>query len=346
MRILIMVSSLNFGGAEKQAVLDANMLSTAHDVYLGTFAEGPLSEQLASGVKKVIFSKKNYFSAAARVASFLKQKDIQLVHNHLYAPMIIAALASVMVRVPIFWHFHGHHFEVRKTPLNILSRLPTVKRIIFVCSALAGYFENSFSFPSKKVSVVYNSTQCQKLPLPENGQKKLLIGFVGRVVGLKRIQYLVRLADFLKKNGFSDFEIQIAGDGPERKKLEQMSEELGTTQHVRFLGFRSDIDKLFSQFDLFILPSEEEALSLSLIDAGNCQLPCIAFDVGGNKEIVKDGETGFIVHSEKEMQQRTLQLCQDAQLRRRLGRKAEEHNRIFSEEQHLESLLDIYRQYA
>lgn len=341
-----MVSSLNFGGAEKQAVLDANMLSTAHDVYLGTFADGPLADQISPRVKTVFFAKDNYLFTAFRLARFFRKEKIRLVHNHLYASMIISALASVLVSVPVFWHFHGHHFEVRRLPLNVLSRLPTVKRTIFVCSALAGYFSNTFNFPERKISVVYNSTQCSKLPDGEEVGEKVRIGFVGRVVGLKRIQYLVRLADYLKKNGCTNFEIQIAGDGPERESMEALSESLQTTGHVRFLGFRKDIDVLFSRFDMFILPSEEEALSLSLIDAGNCQLPCIAFDVGGNAEIVQDGETGFIVRSEEEMQQRALQLCRDASLRQQLGEAAERHNRIFSEKQHLESLLDIYQQYA
>lgn len=348
MNILILVSSLNYGGAEKQAVLDANMLaaSAEHQVYVGAFESGALQEQLSPKVNMMVFPKKNYFFAAAKIAQFVRSHEIQLVHNHLYAPMIIAALSSLLARVPVLWHFHGHHFEVRRPPLNILSRLPTVKRIIFVCSALAGYFDQNFGFPSSKTTVVYNSSQCKKLPSQAHEDEVIRIGFIGRVVKLKRLQYLVHLANYLKENGVENFEILIVGDGPEREKLESLASELKVEAYVKFLGFRSDIEQLYNQFDLFVLPSEEEALSLSLIDAGNCGLPSIAFDVGGNKEIVQDGKTGYIVHSEEELQQKALQLCVDKDLRHQLGAHAEQYTKLFSEEQHLEKLLDIYQEYA
>ena len=346
MTILILVSSLNFGGAEKQATLDANMLATDHRVFLGMFETGALQEQLSERVQPVMFQKQGYVATAHRLADFVKENNVQIIHNHLYAPMLIAALASLQTPVPVLWHFHGHHFEVRKLPLNVLSRLPNVKQTIFVCAALADYFAQHFWFPSHKRSVVYNSAQCRKLPDLRPDDATLRIGFVGRVVGLKRLPYLVNLAAFLKEKGLKQFEIWIVGDGPEREALEQLTQAQNVADHVKFLGFRSDIEYLYNQFDLFILPSEEEALSLALIDAGNCGLPSIAFDVGGNQEIVLDGKTGFIVHSEQQLQEKAYQLYHDDALRQRLGEAAKQHTQIFSEENHRESLLSIYRTYV
>ena len=345
MNILILVSSLDIGGAQKQAVLDANMLASSQTVYFGMFAGGGLLEQLDDAVQQVTFHKDNYWSTAGRVAKFVREHNVQVIHNHLYAPMLISALASLRVPVPVLWHFHGHHFEVRRWPLNILSQLPTVKQLIFVCSALADYFGKNYHFPAQKRTVVYNSTECTRQPALRPTDSTLRIGFMGRIVGLKRVQFLVRLAAYLKQQGVADFEILIAGDGPERAAMEALAEQEGVKEEVKFLGFRSDLEYLYNQMDLFILPSEEEALSLALIDASNCGLPCIAFDVGGNKEIVIDGQTGYIVRSEEELRQRAYQLCQDADLRRTLGDKAEEHARIFSEAQHRERLLAMYSQY-
>ena len=346
MNILILVSSLNFGGAEKQATLDANMLATDHRVFLGMFETGALQEQLSERVQPVTFQKQGYLATARQLADFVQENEVQIVHNHLYAPMLIAALSSLHTPVPVLWHFHGHHFEVRKLPLNILSRLPNVKQTIFVCAALADYFAQHFWFPAHKRSVVYNSSQCRKLPHVRPNDATLRIGFVGRVVSLKRLPYLINLAVFLKEQGLKDFELWIVGDGPERKALEQRAREQNVADYVKFLGFRSDIEYLYNQFDLFILPSEEEALSLALIDAGNCGLPAIAFDVGGNSEIVLDGKTGYIVRSEAELQERAHQLCHDDSLRQQLGEAAEQHTQLFSEENHRERLLAIYRTYV
>lgn len=347
MNILILVSSLNFGGAEKQAVLDANMLADSAKVYLGMFEDGDLRKLLhEEQVEVVKFKKQGYFSTASQLADFIKEKKISVVHNHLYAPMIIAALASMKVKVPVIWHFHGHHFEVRRFPLNILSKLPSVKRTVFVCSALARYFEKEYWFPKKKITVLYNSSQIRKLPGLKPDDKIIRIGFIGRVVKLKRIQYLIAIAAYLKNKGFTNFEIQVVGDGPERARMESLAQDAGVAAKVQFLGFRTDIENLYNQFDLFVLPSEEEALSLALIDAGMCGLPAIAFDVGGNSEIIKNGETGYIVYTVDELKEKVMLLCQDKQLRESMGAKAVEQTRIFNEENHRKSLLELYNQYA
>lgn len=349
MNILILVSSLNYGGAEKQAVLDANMLSGLignGTVYLGIFKDGDLRQLLKEQVKVVNFEKQGYLPTATKLARFVKEKDITIVHNHLYAPMIISALASLKVKVPVLWHFHGHHFEVRRLPLNLLSKLPTVKSTIFVCAALARYFEEQYWFPKKKITVLYNSSQIKKLPQLKPNDGILRIGFIGRIVKLKRIQYLIEVAVHLKQQGVQPFEIMVIGDGPELESMKELAKERGVLEEVKFLGFRSDIESLYNQFDLFVLPSEEEALSLALIDAGRCAICSLAFDVGGNKEIILDGETGYIVNSLDELKQKTSTLCKDEVLRKKLGKQAEEHTRIFSEENHRKSLLELYSQYA
>lgn len=346
MNILILVSSLHYGGAEKQAVLDANMLVNAGNVYFGFFKDGDLHELLHERVRPVKFEKQGYLRTAGKLAKFISDKNIQLVHNHLYAPMLISALASIKTGVPVIWHFHGHHFEVRKLPLNVLSKLPTVKHAIFVCAALARYFEENYSFPKKKIEVVYNSSQCRRLPELKPKDSTFRIGFVGRLVKLKRVEYLIAVAAHLKKEGITDFEVLLAGDGPEREALETLAKEKGVAREVKFLGFRSDIENLYNQFNLFVLPSEEEALSLALIDAGRVALPSLAFDVGGNKEIIKEGETGYIVSDLEDLKEKVSRLYRDEQLRKKLGEQAEGHTRIFSEENHLESLLNIYKKYV
>ncbi len=348
MNILILVSSLNFGGAEKQAVLDANMLSSADNVnvYLGMFQDGDLRQLLDEKVKVVQFEKQNYLSTAGKLADFIKEKNITVVHNHLYAPMIISALATLKVKVPVMWHFHGHHFEVRRWPLNVLSKLPSVKRTIFVCAALARYFENEYSFPKKKIKVLYNSSQIQRLPELKPKDDIVRIGFIGRVVKLKRVQFHLEVAKYLKERGILNFEVMIVGDGPEREPMEALAKELGVDDKVKFLGFRTDIENLYNHFDLFVLPSDEEALSLALIDAGRCAIPSLAFDVGGNKEIIKDGETGYIVKSLNDLKEKVATLIEKPELRKKMGEKAEEFTRIFDEENHLKSLLNLYEKYA
>ena len=346
MHIFIFVSSLNFGGAEKQVVLDANMLSHNNKVTIGVFENGQLAEYLNPSIKIEVFKKDNYINTTLRIARYIKKNQIDIIHSHLFAPMVIATLSSFITKKPVIWHFHGHHFEVNKMTLNILSRSVYVKKLLFVCDALKDYFINNFSFPENKIQIIHNSTQFDITQEKRQNHKRFTIGFIGRLVSLKRVEYLIELAGYLNQHNFHNFEIQILGDGPIRKDLEALSENHAVSDQVKFLGFQTNLNHYYYQFDLFILPSREEALSLSLIDASRSGIPSIAFDVGGNKEIIINGKTGYIVYSKKELFEKALLLLKDEKLRHQMGINAENHSEIFSEHHHLKKLEQIYEQYV
>jgi glycosyltransferase involved in cell wall biosynthesis len=87
----------------------------------------------------------------------------------------------------------------------------------------------------------------------------------------------------------------IAGDGEERDALEEFSRRLGVTGQVEFLGFSRDVDPLMRSFDVFVLPSLTEGISLTILEAMAAAKPVITTRVGGNPEVVIDGRTGILV---------------------------------------------------
>lgn len=90
-------------------------------------------------------------------------------------------------------------------------------------------------------------------------------------------------------------QLVLIGDGPLRGELERAAVELGVADRVRFLGVRDDVADLLPAFDLFVLPSLHEGLSVALIEALAAGVPCVASDVGGIPEIVADGDVGRLV---------------------------------------------------
>jgi glycosyltransferase involved in cell wall biosynthesis len=86
----------------------------------------------------------------------------------------------------------------------------------------------------------------------------------------------------------------IAGDGAERKKLEEYAVDLGIGRRVLFAGFRTDVPDLLSQAALSVLPSLSEGLSNSLLESMAAGVPVVATRVGGNPEVVDDGVTGLL----------------------------------------------------
>ena len=348
MNILILISSLHIGGAEKQAVIDANLLSDDHDVFLGFYHDGDLKKLVSPKVNVMKIRKTNYIATARRIAKIIRENDIQIIHASLFASMVLSALATLLRPTKVIWNFHSHEYDLpAKSYLafNIFSKSRNVKRIIFVNNELIGHFkERGFTFPRSKIQVLYNSTDFIHIPERSNKEtNKIIIGYVGRLVELKRVSYLLELATDLVSKEIRNFEIQIIGDGNERKNLEQCAQTHQLDGYIRFFGFQSNLEKFYSKFDLFILPSREECLSLALIDAGICGVPSIAFKTGGNDEVIKDQKTGYIVNSKEEMFEKAALLMQDNELREKMREEAANYCKdIFSQEKRKKELISIF----
>jgi len=330
LNILLLISSLNFGGAEKQAVVDANLLSHKNKVYLGAFNDGPLNSQVSDDVKVLLIKKRNYIVTAFHLARFTKENNIQVIHASLFAPMNISALSTVFNKVNVIWNFHSHEYNIpfrSRLSFKILSRLKSVKKIIFVSNELRDFFRKSgFNFPDGKVDVVYNSGSFNGTATIRKAEsRKIIIGYVGRLVRLKRLDYLIELSSYLLSRKYENFEIRIIGDGDTKEELEKFTNEGGLRDYIKFFGFISDTESFYSEFDIFVNPSGEECLSIALIDAGIAGIASVVFDVGGNKEIVLNERSGFVVKSKEEFFEKVLALCKDSIKRDSFGKEAREY---------------------
>src|SRR5690606_16438253 len=94
---------------------------------------------------------------------------------------------------------------------------------------------------------------------------------------------------------YPDFRLKIVGDGEERTRLELLAKELEIDRNVQFLGERKDVPQLLQDAGFFVSSSKTEGISLTLLEAMAVGLPIVTTSVGGNPEIVVDGETGKLV---------------------------------------------------
>lgn len=350
MKLLFLINKLHpFGGAEMQMLNDANELCKHHEVSLITFEEDKLGQKISDKINYVKLDKMSYWKAGKEIAKFVKEHEVQLIHSHLFGANIIAILCSLFCNVKVVWNFHGHMYDAglkEKVVLRFMSKMPALRKIFFVCSELIDYYRNDgYGLPAHLSHVVFNSSKLSEIEVKKDFQEKLTIGYVGRLVSLKRVHYLLELAAFLKTKGVNSFQIMILGDGAEREKLEALSASLDVEDCVRFMGFQSGLLDYYAKFDLFVLPSEEEALSLSLIDAGMFAIPSLAFNVGGNSDIIKSGETGFIVASKEELFEKALELVESRDRREEFGLAAREYCiEHFGKKEHIAILEKHYRE--
>ena len=350
MKIAILISSLKFGGAEKQAVIDAALLSGDHEVFFLAFQDGELAHQLPETVRYIRLHKSGYFPSALRMARLFKSAKVDVVHAHLFAPMLISGLATLFCKTRSIWNFHSHAYGEGggvRWAHSLIAWLPGVKRILFPATELKQYYHSEhYAFPQEKELVFFNSGQfLERQPFREGTRGPVILGYVGRVIPLKRLHLLLEAGAALLSEGFSDFRISLVGDGESLPGLKALARELKLEAFVDFHGFQTDTRSYYDSFSLFVLPSEEEVLSLSLIDAQLAGLPCVAFDVGGNADVVSTGKSGYIVKDSEAFISRISQLCRDPRLRLQMGQQAIEHSSDkFSQKARKESLEALYQE--
>ncbi len=109
---------------------------------------------------------------------------------------------------------------------------------------------------------------------------------------VKRVEDIIKIFHIVKEE--VSVKLLLVGDGPERKKIEQMSREMCVDCDIRFLGKQDAVGELLAVADLFILPSEKESFGLAALEAMACEVPVISSNAGGIPEINLHGKTGFL----------------------------------------------------
>jgi glycosyltransferase involved in cell wall biosynthesis len=156
------------------------------------------------------------------------------------------------------------------------------------------------------------------VPVSTAGQASIL--GVGSLLSIKRWDRLLKAVLALKRRG-CEFMVQIAGDGPLRRVLEQQTQDLGLATCVTFLGHRDDILQLLSKVTFLVHTSDSEGCPNVVMEAMACGRAVVATDVGDIPDLVEDGKTGFVVPRENQalLVTRMATLVADRDLCRRMG---------------------------
>lgn len=131
------------------------------------------------------------------------------------------------------------------------------------------------------------------LPWPSNAGAAARLACVGRLFVAEKGQDLLLRVLARERWRSRPLEVSFFGDGPQRRGLEDLAARLGAAQ-VTFAGQTTDIDAVWRDHHALVLPSRAEGMPLALVEAMMCGRMAIVTDVGGNSEIVEDGETGFV----------------------------------------------------
>jgi glycosyltransferase involved in cell wall biosynthesis len=203
-------------------------------------------------------------------------------------------------------------------------------RIVANSEAVRRYLLDRGGLAAEKVVTIYNGvnldrfhSRCdpglrrRELGIPDDA---ILAGCVARLEPAKDHATLLQAIALLGRRR-PHLHLAIIGDGSQREELGRLARELGLRDRVHFTGFRTDSAEWLQSLDLSVLSSLKEGLSNTVIESMAAARPVVATDVGGNAEVIREGETGFLVPPRQpaELAQALAQATESPELMRRLG---------------------------
>jgi sugar transferase (PEP-CTERM/EpsH1 system associated) len=230
-----------------------------------------------------------------RLAKIFREKQFDIVHTHDDSPLIYGMPAAWCAGAPVRIHtmHHGRLDEISRRQ-RWLMRLASKFSTNFVCvSHDSAQWIIEHGVDPARVQTLRNGVDLTRFAFNGPAEDGSIIT-VSRLYPVKDVANLLRaVPSVLTVHPQARFE--IAGNGPCREELMTLTKELAITNHVAFLGEVQDIAALLTRARLFVLPSQSEGISLTLLEAMARGLPIVATRVGGNPEVVDDRVTGLLV---------------------------------------------------
>jgi glycosyltransferase involved in cell wall biosynthesis len=308
MNILFLTNHLNIGGVSSYVFsLAKGLKKRGHNVYLGSSRGDLLDSFIKEGITfiqipintKSEINLPKIFISLRRLLKKIRDNDIDIIHSNTRVTQVLGSLLENFSHRPHVSTCHGF-FK------NRISRrvLPCWgDKIIAISLAVKEHLMKDFGVREEKIKLIYNgidvdrfATKNQGPPLNINlGQDHgPVIGIVARLSDIKGHVYLIRAMKHVLDK-IPKALLLIVGEGRMKEELVNLSQSLGIEKNILFIPKVYDTRKVLSLMDIFVMPSLKEGLGLGLMEAMAWGLAVVASDIGGIKDLVKDGHTGLLV---------------------------------------------------
>ncbi|MBA2620185.1 MAG: glycosyltransferase family 4 protein [Acidobacteria bacterium] len=349
MKVLQISSAVNFGGGEQHLVDLCENLFSADDeeneceifvaaracvVWLTRLSFLPKENIVRLPLKNSL----DVFSAR-RLAKFIREKNIEIVHAHLARDYPIAAFAAraagvhlVLTRHLSFPLKRVHRFVLQNDATTFIAVSKGVRRSLLSQNLL----------PPERIRLIYNGVKAgrfnkseensgekialrQRLDLPENS---ILVGIVGEIAAHKGQTDFARAAPEILQR-FHEARFLIVGRDnsageKHRAELENLIARLNLQNKIRLIGWTDDVAPIYRALDVFVSASRIEPFGLVIVEAMAAGCAVVATETDGGREIIEEGKTGRLVPLEnpRALAAAVIEILSDENLRRDLGANA------------------------
>lgn len=311
-RVLHLITSFEIGGTERQAVeLLKRLDRDRFDIRLAVLRnEGPFYREIEAIFPTVPrFPLKSFYDANAvkqlsRLRRLMARDKIDILHAHDFYSSFIGAAAARLARVRVIAcqrHLKLSDSRAHEFGTRLIHRL--AHRVLVNSEAIRDRIIEVGSARIGKITVIRNGV----LDAPESNNQTRdqirrelrltanakLIGMVARLQPVKGHRFFIDAAASVLRDQ-PNVHFVLVGDGPLRSEIETRIAQCGLTDRMHLLGDRTDVARLVAGFDLLVLASLHEGLPNAVMEAMAAGVPVVATAVGGTKELIIDGESGYL----------------------------------------------------
>jgi glycosyltransferase involved in cell wall biosynthesis len=368
MRVLQLISSGGFYGAENMLINLAqsleglgckNVVGVFDNAHHPNTEVGDHARRLGLPVETIACRGKIDWGTVRAIRNSVRNHRIDLVHSHGYKTNLYGYAAVRPLGTPILATCHNWTHET--VPLRLYALLDRMvlrkfPHVVAVSEAVGQSLRGS-GIRQERITTIHNGVSLNGVNLPCSGAAsslfareldkgaRLVVGTVGRLVPQKGLEHFLRAAGELLSR-FPQTLFVLVGEGPGRERLEILAGALGTEGKVIFTGHRSDLASVYAAMDIFVLPSLNEGMPMTILEALAARRPVVATRVGGIPRLILPEQTGLLVEPGDTVGLRDAiaRLLADPQLRQRLGENGYDCvRRNFSAQAMARNYLALYR---
>ena len=310
--------------------------------------------------KGIVEYLKSYRRYSQKIAQYVRENGIDLVHNNTTA-VLEGIYLKRMVKLPLIWHVH----EIIVKPKAISDFINFLMgryadKIVTVSQAVASHVNQSPFIKEGQIQVIYNgvdnavyhpmqaSAVREKFGIPEDA---LVIGMVGRVNAWKgQGDFLEAVTPILEHNPNAIAFLAGSAFAGEEWRVEELESKIAKSSvvsQIKRIDYYEHTTELYNMFDIFVLPSTNpDPLPTVVLEAMGCGKPVVGYRHGGVCEMVKEGENGLLATPNQPAQLSKViqELVENPEKRNQFGQASVERQReLFSLESYIKNFSELYK---
>ena len=323
---------LSLCGAVKQEGTDCIVASSGGNL-VNELKKRGIRHKYINIKTKFEFSPK-VFKAASYLAGIIREEDIDIVHAHTRVSQVASILASRKADSHYVSTCHGFF-----KPRLIRRMIDTWgEKVVAISAPVKAHLEMDFGVDPSRIELIHNGVDISRFSKIYSGDETAeikksiglkegpVIGTMGRLSPVKGQRFLIEAMKYIVSEN-NRAQCLIIGSGSEEGVLRDLAKVCGLEESVIFAGPVYDKVPLYlACMDIFVLPSIKEGLGLALLEAMAAARPCVASDIGGISDIIKDEVNGLLapVGNSRAIGDAISRLLNDKILSGRLGQKGRE----------------------